>query len=101
MGASIYSVGNLNGQLSSDQALHGSVGYVVKEIFLDTAFTFRGTVSWYADLEAITANDGDVYHVENGSNYVYSDGQWWEIGLTTMEEGLTEAQIEELQDMVV
>lgn len=101
MGVSIYSVGNLNGQLSSGQALHGSVGYVVKKIFLDTVLVFKGTVQWYSDLESITANNGEVYHIENGSNYAYSDGQWWDIGLTTMEEDLTAAQIEELQDMVV
>lgn len=101
MGASIYSVGNLNGQLSSGQALHGSVGFVVKGIFLDTPFTFRGTVSWRSDLEGITANDGDVYHVENGSNYAYSNGRWWNVGTTTMQEGLTPEQIAELQGLVI
>lgn len=101
MSVGIYAVGTLKGTLHGDQTLHGSMGYISKETFLDISLTFKGSVAWFADLANITAVDGDVYYIEEYStNWAYSNGMWWDVG-SSVTEDLTPEQIAELQDMVV
>jgi len=102
MGISINSVVGVSGKLSANQNLSGVISYSSKEVFVDTAFTFKGSVEQFIDLAGIVGENGDVYYVEDSeTNYAYSDAQWYDIGTNTMEEGLTAAQIAELQGMVV
>lgn len=102
MGVSINSVVGVSGKLSTNQTLSGVISYSSREVFVDTAFIFKGSVEQFIDLAGIVASNGDVYYVEDrATNYAYSNAQWYDIGTNSMQEDLTAAQIEELQDMVV
>ena len=60
-----------------------------------SAFTYKGSVNTYTDLEDIVAINGDIYTVnDEGKNYVYNGQNWIEynvnINITSIQEEINE-----------